>query len=355
MLIILFVEAVVILLFAFVQLTARKKQPIHYCMILASLMLAYNLMYWWSLDSGFLVRVPALIGSDVAATILLAPSFYLSSLSILYEGRRPVRRYDVYFLAPAVLALCSLLFNAITAPGKAFPETLGHFSSLTRKFPALLAMLMVTAAVVLDLLAAHKLRSSGAVHHGNKFRGQVAFLICYLAASMMAISSFIVRDDRLYMAGYAIAGLIAAAYALSRMGVSYFPQDQPPPIRRVRPEWDNSAEKLASRLQALMERTAPYRDEKLSLKALARMLGVESRRLSYHLNVQHSLTFRSYINDWRLRSVCEDLLKCPDRSILDIAFANGFNSKSSFNSLFSKKYGLTPREYRRQNREIGPN
>ncbi|MGO8692092.1 MAG: helix-turn-helix domain-containing protein [Rectinemataceae bacterium] len=353
--VLLFAEAVVILFFTFVQLMARNKQPIHYCMIFTSLLLAYILMYWWGVDTGFLVRVPALIGSDVAATILLAPSFYLSSLSILYEGRRPVRRYAVYFVAPAVLALCSLLFNAITSPGKAFPETLGHFSSPAREFSALIAMFLLTAAVVIDLLAAHRLRSSGGVQHGSEFRGQVAFLICYLAAAMMAISSFIFRYDRLYMAACAIAGLIAVAYALSRMGVSYFSQDRPPPTRRARPEWDNSAEKLASRLQALMERTAPYRDEKLSLKALARMLGVEPLRLSYHLNVRHSLTFRSYINDWRLRSVCENLLKCPERSIIDIAFESGFNSKSSFNSLFFKKYGMTPRGYRRQNREIDPN
>jgi AraC-like DNA-binding protein len=156
------------------------------------------------------------------------------------------------------------------------------------------------------------------------------------------------------MAGCAITGLIAVAYALSRMGVSYFSQDRPPPTRHARPEWDNSAEELGSRLQALMESSAPYRDERLSVQTLARKLGVEPGQLSYHLNVRHSLTFRSYINEWRLRSVGEDLLSRPDRSILDIAFENGFNSKSSFNSLFFKKYGMTPREYRRQKREIDP-
>jgi len=351
---ILFSEAMVILFFTFAQIVAKNKQPIRYCMILTSLLLTYILMYWCAVDAGFLLRVPALIGSDVAATILVAPSFYLSALSILHEGRRPVRRYADYFIVPVILALGSLLYNAISAPGRAFPGTSGHFSSPARMFLALLGMLMLAAAVVLDLLAARRLWRAGSVHYESEFRAQATFLFCYLAAALIALSSFIFRDDRPYMAGCAITGLIAVAYALSRMGVSYFSQDRPPPTRHARPEWNNSAEELSSRLQALMESSSPYRDERLSVQTLARMLGVEPGQLSYHLNVRYSLTFRSYINEWRLRSVGEDLLNRPDRSILDIAFENGFNSKSSFNSLFFKKYGMTPREYRRQNREIGP-
>ena len=79
------------------------------------------------------------------------------------------------------------------------------------------------------------------------------------------------------------------------------------------------------------------------------MLGEEPKRLSYHLNVSLSTSFRGYINELRLAAVCQDLLAEPRRSILDIAFANGFNSKSSFNTLFFKKYGITPREFRREN------
>jgi AraC-like DNA-binding protein len=45
--------------------------------------------------------------------------------------------------------------------------------------------------------------------------------------------------------------------------------------------------------------------------------------------------------------VCKDLLADPGRTILDTAFANGFNSKSSFNDLFFKKYRMTPKEFRR--------
>ena len=89
-----------------------------------------------------------------------------------------------------------------------------------------------------------------------------------------------------------------------------------------------------------------YRNEELTLPQLARALGVEPRRLSYHFKTRCGTNFRGYINDLRLRAVCRDLLESPDSSILDLAYKNGFNSKSSFNMLFLKAYGLTPREFR---------
>lgn len=251
---ILFAEGVVILFFTFAQLIARNKQPIHYCMILGCLTLAYMLMYFWAVDAGFLVRVPALAGSYVAATFLAAPSFYLSALSILHEGKRPVRRYAVYFIVPAILAAGSLLYDALTVPEEPLPEIPGHFSSPARTILALVATLLFTAAIVLDLFAARRLRRADDVPHGGEFRGQVTLLICYLAAAMILISSFIFRNDRLAMAGCATIGLIAVAYTLLHMGFSYFSQDRPSMPRRARPEWDKSAEELASRLQSLMEK-----------------------------------------------------------------------------------------------------
>ena len=120
---------------------------------------------------------------------------------------------------------------------------------------------------------------------------------------------------------------------------------------RKKPPWDASAPELTARLSRLMEQEAPYRDETLTLHRLAGMLGEESKRLSYHLNVNLSNTFRGYINELRPIAVCGDLLGNPRRAILDIAFSNGFNSKSSFSALFVRKYGQTSKEYRQKHLE----
>jgi transcriptional regulator GlxA family with amidase domain len=96
-----------------------------------------------------------------------------------------------------------------------------------------------------------------------------------------------------------------------------------------------------------MKSSAPYRDERLSLRGLAELLGVEPRQLSYHLHTHLCLSFRDYVNEWRLKAVCRALLEDPGRAILGTAFANGFNSKSSFNTLFFERYGMTPRQFKK--------
>jgi AraC-like DNA-binding protein len=344
--------AVGVLFFAIAQLPTRNKQPIHYCMIMACLSAGYILLYFWAVETGLILSVPVLVSSDISAIFWAAPSFYLAALTILHEGRRPVRSYAVYFIAPVLFAISFGAYNAITAPAylKEHGKVPSHFSSPALMFLTLAADLAFAGAVVLDLLAALRLRRSGRVNNNSGFRHQVAFLFCYLAASFILLSAFIFRDDRLFVYAALVFCVIILAYALSRTMVYYFtPARSVQFFRQPRPEWDDSSEELAARLQALMEGSAPYRDPRLYLGQLARLLGVAPKRLSYHLHASLSVNFRGYINEWRLKAICRDLLEHPDHSILDIALENGFNSKSSFNTLFFRKYGRTPREFRKEN------
>ena len=78
------------------------------------------------------------------------------------------------------------------------------------------------------------------------------------------------------------------------------------------------------------------------------MLRVEPERLSYHLRSTRSVSFRSYLNDVRLEAVCgrRDLVHTPTAPGTDTAFEAGFTSKTTFNTLFAKKYGMSPRRFR---------
>jgi AraC-like DNA-binding protein len=354
----LFAGAVIVLFFGCVQLLSRQKQPLHYCMAVSCIGASYAFMYDWALATGLVERCPALAGTDIAAIFITAPGFYLAALTILHEEARPVRRYAAYYIAPALLALGTTLYGVFAGPSyqKTFGEAPGHFSPLMFFFAGLSAAILLFVATALNLLAARRLHKAGQVTQKAEFRSQVAILFCYLADASLFISSFIFKDEKIYSAALLACCCIMIAYAVTHSAVSYFPARGRSPRPRGasgRPEWDQTSPDLASRLEKLMESATPFQDERLSLPRLAAMVGEAPKRLSYHLHTQLSQSFRGYINEWRLKAVCRDLLQTPDRSILDIAFENGFNSKSSFNTLFFKKYGMTPREYRkeRQNRQ----
>jgi AraC-like DNA-binding protein len=105
---------------------------------------------------------------------------------------------------------------------------------------------------------------------------------------------------------------------------------------------------LASRAQAYLSEHQPHLEPDLTLKTLARRMGVGERDLSHALN--HSLRrhFFDFINQARIEHaqalIADDLDR--KKTLLDIAYASGFNSKSSFNTAFKKHAGQTPSAYR---------
>ena len=341
-----FASAVFCLFFLFVQVLTKKKSTIHYCMITACAAASLTFISFWAGATGLSLRAPAFAGSDIVFTFLAAPAFYLASLTVLYGGIKPVRKYWVYYIIPGILALAAAVYNALTAPSyvKAHGRIPGHFSSPILTLISLAAVLLITTALILDLLAALRLHKAGRVRDRSSFRAQVIFVFFYLAAALVLLSSFIFREERLYAAGGLLFGLIIICYALSEVTVLYVARD-----RYTKADWNGSDVDFAMRLEKLMKITAPYRDADLTLPRLASLLGVEPKRISYHLHAR-SLSYKAYLNDWRLKAVCADLIGRPDDSILDIAFRNGFNSKSSFNTLFYRKFGRTPREFRKGNR-----
>ena len=110
------------------------------------------------------------------------------------------------------------------------------------------------------------------------------------------------------------------------------------------------AKQYLERLLLLMENDHPYRDSDLTLNQLAEMLSISPHHLSEIINSKLHQNFFDFVNRYRVEEVKKDL-ENPDKAhltVLAIAFDAGFNSKSSFNSIFKRFTNLTPSEYRVQ-------
>lgn len=108
-------------------------------------------------------------------------------------------------------------------------------------------------------------------------------------------------------------------------------------------------EKLIQRLTKSMENEKPYLNENLTLKELADKLETTPNNLSQIINERFSKNFYEFINEYRINEV-KSLLTNPEYShysMLGIAFECGFNSKSTFNSVFKQFTGKTPSEFRK--------
>lgn len=143
-----------------------------------------------------------------------------------------------------------------------------------------------------------------------------------------------------------LAGIVAIAMLGWRdpalLAAPVKPVDAP-----LRPEADDSV--LLARLDADMRHERLYRQEGLTITAVAARLGVHEYRLRRAINQGlGARNFNAYLNGFRLDEAREALADRAQRDvpILTIALDAGFGSLAPFNRAFREAEGCTPTEYR---------
>ena len=89
-----------------------------------------------------------------------------------------------------------------------------------------------------------------------------------------------------------------------------------------------------------------HRDSMLNLHALSQATGEKPHYVSQVLNQDLGTTFYDYVNRHRIEEAKHRLAAAPDPTVLEIALAVGFNSKSTFNTAFRRHTGQTPSAFR---------
>jgi AraC-like DNA-binding protein len=103
------------------------------------------------------------------------------------------------------------------------------------------------------------------------------------------------------------------------------------------------------KIEDLMERVKIYQDPDLRLEGLADCMKISARSVSALLNGHFKKSFYDFINHYRVLDA-KAQLRCADsknKTIQRIFEDAGFNSKTTFNTLFKKITGYTPSDYRK--------
>ncbi len=96
-----------------------------------------------------------------------------------------------------------------------------------------------------------------------------------------------------------------------------------------------------------MQNDLLYLEDDLSLKKLSESMSVSENHISETLSQFLDTNFYHFVNKFRVEHAERNLLS-SNKTIAEIAFASGFNSKSTFNTAFKKITGLTPTAFRNQ-------
>ena len=111
---------------------------------------------------------------------------------------------------------------------------------------------------------------------------------------------------------------------------------------------ENKIEEIVSRVTEAMKTDKLYQEPELTLQSLAKRLGYPSYLVSQAINEGTKKNFYDLVNSHRVEEAKRLLLDIKNKNftILSVGFEAGFNSKTTFNTVFKKFTGLTPTEFR---------
>lgn len=117
---------------------------------------------------------------------------------------------------------------------------------------------------------------------------------------------------------------------------------------------DEQIEKLHTTLEPYMADHKPFLQFNLTLSELASQIGFKDRQLSEYINTYCYTTFQDYLNGYRINEAKQLIQESINsrKTMLEIAYESGFNSKSAFNFAFKKHSRTTPTRYKKSLKTI---
>lgn len=186
--------------------------------------------------------------------------------------------------------------------------------------------------------------------------------ILMLVCGVVAALEFLVPSWFLLLVQLAlsvVAAVLLAVYFLNNLFIFKFFE---PVIAAIEAERSYRYSKLIGldvdalvlQLDRSMRRHKPYTNAQLTIADVAKMIKLNVHQTSELINARMKTSFRQYINAFRVEEAKEYLKTANgELSIIDVAFACGFNSKSTFNAIFLGATGKTPSQWRDEAQNVG--
>ncbi|QIE59638.1 AraC family transcriptional regulator [Rasiella rasia] len=106
------------------------------------------------------------------------------------------------------------------------------------------------------------------------------------------------------------------------------------------------SKELKKELLSLMRIEQPYLDGNLRLDDLAQQLNISRHHMSQIINEHFDTNFFDFVNSYRIETAKKLLENDDTKTITDVIYASGFNNRVSFYKAFKRHTGATPSTYK---------
>ena len=285
---------------------------------------------------------------------LFGPLLYLAYFIVVHPGKEFPEKLIKFFI-PAILSLIPDFYFLIQ-PHEWKNSLLENFYSNKNVSEIILTKILLTGAClqIIIYLISLLIKIIPAWSPGEKssiLNITIIYSMSSIGATVFLLAGFISSSLTLIKITSTITGLcLICAYILGQRYPGFL---QLLKIEVKERHYKKSllngidTESICREMDSLMKNEKLYIDENITLKNLAERMGITLHQLSQLLNEKLNVNFYTFINKYRIEEARRMLTEEPDRSIITIAYAVGFNSKSSFYEAFSKFTGKTPYKFRK--------
>ena len=359
-------------------LVFNKKQKSHADIVLG-LWLAFiglHILYYYLFTTGFSFRHPHLLGTGIAFPLLEAPFMLIYVMLIISRSGK----FRAVYLLHGIPFLAVTLFFAFRFYHLSGPEKIEFYIQIYEELPRDVSIVLFPNIAMGPIyviwsffkLSQHSRNIAQRFSYTEQINlnwlkiiiGGLGFIFLIVIVSNILVRfpflSVVAHEHLIYLA-WTVVVFFMGYYGIKQQTI-YRPDPQGIPSRPFTPAKkkkgsgnqyahsglkQDDAEKYESALRQYFKQEKPYLDGKLSLNDVAVHLDVTVNHLSQVINEQTGMSFFDFVNSYRVEEV-KTKLSDPDfknYTLLGIAYDSGFNSKSTFNTIFKKFTGFTPSQF----------
>ncbi|MFA7269505.1 MAG: helix-turn-helix domain-containing protein [Sterolibacterium sp.] len=359
-----------VVLSSFLLLPSNIGQTSNKLLVIALLSIAAEYAELFLYGAGVTVRYPNYAYVGTLISVLQPPAIFLYTKSLMYRGFEIEPRHSVH-LIPFFVAVVVFFFSYYLQPAEVKTHIL-----MDQDLPGMPTSLPL-ALVIHGVFLSYLIYSVVAL---RKFAARVRNIFTDIESKQISWL-------KLLLSGYAVVWMVSLTYCLSFYifkrtaemeyvlmfaGVSGFIFINMLVINALKQSvmfsglTKEEAELLEARevgeekalptieqknhVEQFMEIEKPFLNANLSLNQLAKQMKISPRDLSFVINHGFDKNFFDFVSDYRIRHAAGLLdLREEGKTIQEVMYESGFNSKSVFNTAFKQKTGITPTQYRKRN------
>ncbi len=358
------------IIFGIILLSSKKKEVSDYILILWLLILSLPFLH--SILNELEISAPILSTIlNQSFTLLHGPLLYIY-LQELINNKKKKTKYWIHFLIFIIFYIIFTISPAPIEPGgpNGEIEVINQKFSIIQYFGIINVFIFLFYGIIsIKSLYTHRLKIKEIFSHENSEITllwlnllPILFVVIISIILLFENSSFrnFLQVETLHLLMFYFFSLYLIFFGLKQKPIYPKRENTNQEKEKLITKEKDKKEKvsiensiLLSKMNKIMERDKLYLNPTLSVYDLADALNISRHQISALLNNDLSMNFYQYVNRYRLEEVCKKLSGDNDNkyNLLDHALDAGFNSKSSFNSLFKKQYGITPSQYRKSLKE----